>query len=516
MPECSSYLLLFIILVLLASMFVATRSDKHKLAAPIKHGEEILEVLTRREKENLSPKALLLAICVDVPKNDLTVLQALRQLAVALDFLGGAVLDVGFIDTTSILNQVCNYIPVPPPEENLEGCNLVLYDDHKSKKVFDIIPRSVWAKSVAPPRAIRNWLEKRYYKAVEFINTGDDLLELRWAHSKGNFALVRLGMEGDSPLLVPQRTSMGGGQGQGRIIQYTTAGHVFVSLDGNRLHEDFPIEDVKGIFVIPAWKGDDIVIDLANPHTSLLVVTGEMDKVYTKKILLDYWRDRRHSQIWVQSWAVKQLTVPSHENPYYKWRLKDDLFIKCQNDYLASRRLSNPESLISTVFNQLDIEGALYYSPLKTNTLNLLEKEVLQTASDWLGSANLKVTGSYGVREYRRGAVISFHNDPAETQPLTAIIHLSDSDTDAGVCKDDFCEDEPPWEFEIATVDESVLFFNQSAHITRITLDVGEAILLESARVPHGRTKRLKSDWYGNAFVHLAPNDWFHYIEETL
>ena len=51
----------------------------------------------------------------------------------------------------------------------------------------------------------------------------------------------------------------------------------------------------------------------------------------------------------------------------------------------------------------------------------------LEVVSEWLHVEleDLEVTGRYGVREYRKGAIINWHTDPLDTQPITVIFHLS-------------------------------------------------------------------------------------------
>jgi len=152
--------------------------------------------------------------------------------------------------------------------------------------------------------------------------------------------------------------------------------------------------------------------------------------------------------------------------------------------------------------------------------MDSLALEVLEAAREWHSLSTsvkqeLKITGSYGVREYRRGAVINYHTDPAETQPLTAIVHLLDGmETDYYCSAEKTCLSLPrlkesrPWLFEIAIVDEDVVFSGKSPRIEHIALRSGEAILFESAKRPHSRSTPLSQDFFGNAFVHLAPRKW--------
>ena len=131
------------------------------------------------------------------------------------------------------------------------------------------------------------------------------------------------------------------------------------------------------------------------------------------------------------------------------------------------------------------------------------------------------------MREYRRGATIDWHTDPAESQPLTVVFHLAhdhnceqehELDTTNGssaTCNNDDNENEnDDWSFDLATFSTDDLSVSPS--IESIQLAEGQAIVFESARVAHSRTKPLLKNWYGNVFVHMKPADWDEFIMEQL
>ena len=137
----------------------------------------------------------------------------------------------------------------------------------------------------------------------------------------------------------------------------------------------------------------------------------------------------------------------------------------------------------------------------------------LKVVSDWLNikSEDLEVTGNYGVREYRKGAIINWHTDPMESQPITIIFHLSHA---MAIENDEACSNagETTWAFEMSELSEDL---TMDAAIEVYHLSPGEGIAFESARIPHARTQRLQVDYYGNVFVHISPTWWKPFIDEN-
>jgi hypothetical protein len=166
-----------------------------------------------------------------------------------------------------------------------------------------------------------------------------------------------------------------------------------------------------------------------------------------KRLLLQYWAEQRITDLWVNQWALPSLLPKSSLTdstvtvgtaaiaeellgltPWRIFDLPDFLLRNLQDAYSDSQRSgeARDEGLISTVFNQLDVRTG--YAPLPPSLLDDLVDIVIQETAIWLemNESDLQVTGSYGLREYRKGATIKWHVDPADTQPITAIIHVAD------------------------------------------------------------------------------------------
>ena len=192
-------------------------------------------------------------------------------------------------------------------------------------------------------------------------------------------------------------------------------------------------------------------------------------KVCIKAMLLTYWEHQRLSQVPVYTWTVPTIptvssyttTTTTNSDISYEYYSNDKNINKDSNndtkdninDVVSTRALwitkhltddfthriadwhrthrgtdmSHPEPPISLVFNQL--EAPTYYTPLSDELHQALVDEVHHMVADWLGveKEGLEVTGAYSSREYRQGAVVRWHVDPVETQPITAIVHIGSS-----------------------------------------------------------------------------------------
>lgn len=393
-------------------------------------------------------------------------------------------------------------------------------------------------------------------------------IELRWAPFRGNLRLVRLGESGDNFYLDVDRP----------VVQYTSAGHLFVVMSNEavpgatystrHLPQEFLeveslFDQIIGLYLVPiSAEGTTVVIDttshaMFNLKTLLQTtsaypeclryMSGELTieqslgdplvRACFRRLLLTYWEHQRLSQVPVHMWAVPAIpTVPADHHAMDNtavplWTLSSlssALATEASSWYIRHRdAVARAEPPISLVFNQL--ESPTYYVSLPDTLQRRIVDEVHDLAAAWLGVPrdSLEVTGSYGCREYRTGAVVRWHVDPVESQPLTAIIHLSagggpsvvgvdgeqgsshagwslqlpkDSDTFVGALSapatgvdDDTCSSGQPCDLDA---------------FHSIDLQAGQALLLQSAKLPHARLRSYSGEWYANAFVHMAPRGW--------
>ena len=343
---------------------------------------------------------------------------------------------------------------------------------------------------------------------VDFIS--DLPVDLRWAHARGNFRLVNLGRNGSNLRL----------SSQSAVVQYTTAGHLFATLPVEMSGVAFPIDRIVSMFFVPATTIELPRINMkANFSCAIAAVYNvyncaeiRQEKNNCEFILFDYWRKRRQSHIWTQTWLLKELHN-GHGPKWHVFNLPSPLYYTILQQYLHSRQQDErKEPIISTVFNQL--ESPTYHIPINDTLLGELSAAVVVEAANWLSMRKDELirTGSYGVREYREGAIINWHTDPAETQPITAIIHIGNETTS----NESMTSMNSDWKLELAAVDVNVVLGKCDAQVEYISLRGGQGVVIESARMPHARPHPLKRVWFGNAFVHLAPKYWSSHVEGVL
>ena len=124
------------------------------------------------------------------------------------------------------------------------------------------------------------------------------------------------------------------------------------------------------------------------------------------------------------------------------------------------------------------------YSPVSQGDhaaiLNLLKPLV----EKWAGVPCV-ATSFYGVREYKRGAVLCMH---ADKNPLTRAVGVSITvavDPNAAT----------PWALVMG-------------HDTDVVLPVGKMAIYEACRVKHGRPEPLDGEFFVNCYAHFVPCEW--------
>jgi len=110
----------------------------------------------------------------------------------------------------------------------------------------------------------------------------------------------------------------------------------------------------------------------------------------------------------------------------------------------------------------------------------------------------IRKTSIYGIRMYRKDALLENHVDRKDTHVLSAILEVgylgfSTPGVDEG---DDHAEN---WPLEI-------MDHNGKWHSVKNR--PGQLILYESATCPHGRPKHFTGREYAGVFVHFAPHGW--------
>lgn len=417
------------------------------------------------------------------------------------------------------------------PNHDVDTLSLFIFDDPHDEFVCEEIPSFL----LKAPLRLKDFWQDRYRIQVRFQlpNTYPHSVEMKWAHFRGNLNLVDLsGDEKQAVLLHPGDT----------LTQYTNAGHLFVLLapkasltNGTCSTEYGQIveeERILSLQLVPAVSTDpethfySMVIDPTKSANIHLLQSKTKQQSYfntarpMESLLLTYWEHQRKCQIHLNSWALPSLQVVASSllgesqhrqqseqfeeetiTTNHLWRkvsLPAKMAEKFKYQFLNVKETQGQqESFISMVFNQHAIPTDFVPSP--SSGLKLLEIEVLREAFNWFGIQvrDWMVSSSYGYRVYRKDAVIRWHVDPTETQPLTAIIHIAHSD-----------DQQQPWMFHVPKTLRGIQEDLDEDNLEAIELQEGEMLLIQSAKLPHARLLPLQQDFYANVFVHLAPEGW--------
>lgn len=427
-----------------------------------------------------------------------------------------------------------------------------------------------------PIKLVHFWSE-RYRPLIEFTLESSQTdptkssltLDVFWVHSRGNARLVRVGALSTEHSLLQNTRS-------GHFFLFTTPFHWPQEDSLDLPVDEFPWNLVQMAFLVPAVKSEEnqarLLCRLKEPqhplnnsplllyNTQLLVESytsniqesssnSSATNISIRDLVLHYWEQQRSCQVHVNSWALPSLVPDSVDAAvdltlstntlYTRFPLPQLLTTELSTAYSRSvYTASQQEPIISMVFNQLS--HPTYYSPLISSTapslLQQLEDYILQKTALWTRSNvfEWEITGVYACREYRRGAIVRWHVDPVETQPITAIIHVAHGmrpDATGDVCLAADCSSQEAnccchsnhssvadsssaWPLQLPKILTGKPSDLDASNLEHINLQIGEVLLLQSAKLPHARLLPLQEhDFYTNAFVHLRPRDPAHWTE---
>ena len=125
----------------------------------------------------------------------------------------------------------------------------------------------------------------------------------------------------------------------------------------------------------------------------------------------------------------------------------------------------------------------------RTQLINLnidIKKSIFQSLGPLAEArANLKLrpTSLYGIRRYRNMSTLTTHVDKVESHVISVIINVAQ----------DVEEDWPLFMMDNDGTEHS------------LTMQPGQMIWYESARLSHGRQRPLRGQYYDNLFVHFMP-----------
>jgi hypothetical protein len=160
---------------------------------------------------------------------------------------------------------------------------------------------------------------------------------------------------------------------------------------------------------------------------------------------------------------------------------------KCIDEELMDKlRTAIREGYETAELEELDIIMPGPNPPVMVRDQELLTRvyeELHRYAEAWSGM-KLLAYGAYGFRVYRDGAQLLMHIDIPETHVISFILHIDHSD------------DATPWPLVIED-------YHGNTH--EVTLESGDLLFYESAKLLHGRPRPLNGSWYSSVFVHYHP-----------
>lgn len=117
-------------------------------------------------------------------------------------------------------------------------------------------------------------------------------------------------------------------------------------------------------------------------------------------------------------------------------------------------------------------------------------KDTYERMTAWRerNAGELILTSIYGVRRYQNGSVLRMHVDTSNTHVISAIINVNQEDISEGT----------DWPLLILDHDEKEHW---------VSMQPGDLVLYESAKLLHGRPTTLSGGAYDNIFIHYMPED---------
>jgi prolyl 4-hydroxylase len=120
-----------------------------------------------------------------------------------------------------------------------------------------------------------------------------------------------------------------------------------------------------------------------------------------------------------------------------------------------------------------------------------LMEQLLPAHEAWSGRP-LRKAACFGIRVYQPGSYLLSHNDRARTHVVSSTI-----------CVDHRLRN--PWPLHIEDL---------QGKTHEVSIEPGEMVFFEGARLKHGRPQPLEGDYYASIFVHYTPLDWDPYATD--
>jgi len=187
---------------------------------------------------------------------------------------------------------------------------------------------------------------------------------------------------------------------------------------------------------------------------------------------------------WETITTRQQALAPYYGLGFQKDVLEPDVYQKIWNHFATHARQFSCEGqtgVIETI-NSSSLPALIYDDSQFNAQLCALLQPIHE---QWCGMP-LVTANAYGIRVYQHGSYLHNHVDLIQSHVISSTI-----------CVDHRLN--KPWPFYIEDID---------GHGHEISLQPGEMIFYESARLKHGRPYPLDGEYYAALFVHYTPTTW--------
>jgi prolyl 4-hydroxylase len=172
--------------------------------------------------------------------------------------------------------------------------------------------------------------------------------------------------------------------------------------------------------------------------------------------------------------------------PNNTWRLINETYQLLKNSLVEEKW----DGISNIIF---DKDGNSPVDILSMDNCNRIKEIIhyeLQQIHEEFSGESIEPSFIYGIRSYKRGAMLQTHRDRIATHHISSIIIV-----DKKVDKD--------WALDIE---------DHEGNWHKVYAEVGDMILYESAICEHGRKDPLEGDYFRNFFVHYKLKNW-KYVE---
>lgn len=175
---------------------------------------------------------------------------------------------------------------------------------------------------------------------------------------------------------------------------------------------------------------------------------------------------------------------------FKKIKVPDEIWnyiLKTYDSLKSKKRVEKFPNQLKVIYNQDKTESPVDILSLahKPDAKKWLHDKIQPILEEWSGQ-KIEPTMIYGIRSYKKGAILAEHVDRIRTHHISAIIIV---DRKGG----------SPWALDIR---------DHSGKMHKVYGEPGEMILYESCACKHGRLDEFDGEYFRNFFVHYKLTDW--------